>query len=68
MRPIEVEAIRQIVGARIPTSQRRQSVELFDEFQNAAEVMVNLRNITAFCILTDDDQGNTKTIRIRIVD
>ena len=41
----KVKTVGKIVGARVRESERAEVELLLDEFQNAAEIMVDVRNI-----------------------
>src|SRR5271154_3180926 len=42
----EVEAVREIVGERVRISQRWQVEGLLDKFQETAEIIIDMRNVS----------------------
>ena len=65
---IEIEAIRQVVGARIRISERAEVKVGFDESQDAAEIVGDVRDVARLRIRRYHDQGHTKAELIGVVD
>src|ERR1700722_6403814 len=64
----QVETIREIVAAGIRISQRRQIVNFLNKFQDAAEIVGHVRDVSLFRVRGYDNEGNAKTIFVGIVD
>lgn len=45
---VEVETIGKVVGGSVGIAQRRQGESLFDEFEDAAEIVGNVRDVASF--------------------
>ncbi len=67
-RLVEVETVREVVGGGIRISERRQTVNLFNELQDAAKIMRDVRDVTRLCERRHHDQWHAKTVLIRVND
>src|SRR3974390_2575227 len=64
-RLIEIEAVGEIVGGlSIGVAERSESESSFDQIQDAAEIVVHVRNVLCLGVWRNDDQRHAKTIDI----
>src|SRR5580704_5795196 len=64
--PVKVETIRKIIGQSVGISERRQVINLFNELQNAAEVVSDVRYISLPGKGRHHDQRHPKTVLVRV--
>src|ERR1700737_5262413 len=62
----EVEAVEKIVSGSVGITQRRQAVGFLDEFEDAAKIMGDMRDVAGFGVGRDDDQRNTKSVLVGV--
>src|SRR5579871_6371982 len=63
----EVEAIVQVVRTRVGRAERAEAERLFDELQDAAELVALVRDVRGLGIGRDDDQRNAKAELVRVI-
>src|SRR5215472_11523271 len=56
----EIEAIAEIVGAAVAVVEARYAEILFGEMENAAELMLDVRDVTVPCVRRDDEQRHSE--------
>jgi hypothetical protein len=61
---IKIEAIRQIVGRGVGVAERREPKILLNEFQDAAKVMCDVRDVGSLGVWRHYDQWNSETVYI----
>src|SRR5260370_24329553 len=59
---VEVETIGKVVSRGVGIAQRRQGESLFDEFEDAAEIVGNVGDVSSFVVGRDDAQGHAEAV------
>ena len=60
----EVKTIGEVVGTSVGVSERGQIEVGLDEFEDAAEVVGDVRNVRGLGVGRDDDEGNAEPVDI----
>src|ERR1700736_1259957 len=63
---VEVETIGKVVRRSISIAQRRPGESLFDELEDAAEIVRDMRDVAGFGIGRDDDQRDTEAVFVGV--